>query len=54
MKFLIVQCFYLTIKVKLLMKLTQKKIIRMASFYQLMRRKLNILIDQNGKPTGIN
>ena len=24
----------------------------MASFYQLMRRKLNILIDQNGKPTG--
>ena len=32
--------------------LTQKKIIRMASFYQLMRRKLNILIDQNGKPTG--
>ena len=32
--------------------LTQKKIIRMASFYQLMRRKQNILIDQNGKPTG--
>ncbi|MGY9058497.1 MAG: cryptochrome/photolyase family protein [Candidatus Puniceispirillales bacterium] len=32
--------------------LTQKKIIRMASFYQLMRRKLSILIDENGKPTG--
>ena len=32
--------------------ITQKKIIRMASFYQLMRRKLSILIDHDGKPTG--
>ena len=31
--------------------LTQKKIIRMTSFYQLMRKKLSILIDENGKPT---
>ena len=32
--------------------LSQKKTIRMASFYQLMRRKLSILLDEDGKPTG--
>ena len=32
--------------------LSQKKTIRMASFYQLMRRKLSILLDEDGKPKG--
>ena len=31
---------------------TQKKLIRMASFYQKMRIKMNILIDQSDKPLG--
>ena len=30
----------------------QKKLIRMASFYQKIRTKMNILIDENNKPIG--
>ena len=30
------------------------KNLRMVSFYQMMRKKLNLLIDENEKPTGGN